>query len=443
MSRSELRIAWLGSAPAEGGGVPGVALELLDGLSALGHRIDCFFPSDGYRPPARLAGNERLAFYTGTSGWQWDRWYSRTRASAFLTGLLARAVASMRLRREIARRHAIEPYDLVYQFSNIEGPAVPARIVRNVPLVIHPETHTAGELRFLIAERRLAARSGQPRRMRAMAVAIMAARSLLQRARIRRARLLVCISGCFRDHLVRDYGYPRERTVVIPNPVQLDRFSAVRRAAGAPQTVLVLGRIAVRKGIDDVVSVARLLLERGIDARVRVVGGPSLWSDYTRLLDDLPPECAEYAGQVPAAEVPDELARCDVLLQASRYEPFALTVAEALACGVPVIASTQVGAIEGVDGRVASAVSPGDVEGYAGAIADALGRTEANRAKIAQVARGEAQRLFAAEVVCRRISLALEAMVERERSKRGAVQASPAETAHHGHGVSAAGELVS
>ena len=46
MPPRRLHIAWIGAMPGRGdsGGVPGVATELLHGLSALGHRIDCFFP---------------------------------------------------------------------------------------------------------------------------------------------------------------------------------------------------------------------------------------------------------------------------------------------------------------------------------------------------------------------------------------------------------------
>ena len=84
--------------------------------------------------------------------------------------------------------------------------------------------------------------------------------------------------------MLRDYRYPLDRTVVIPNPVRLERFAALDAARATTGTVLVLGRIAARKGIEDVVAVARLLGERQSGARVRIVGGPGSWSDYTALL---------------------------------------------------------------------------------------------------------------------------------------------------------------
>jgi glycosyltransferase involved in cell wall biosynthesis len=414
MPTRPLRIAWLGAAPGrrESGGVPGVATDLLHGLAELGHQIDCFLPGASRELPSRLSGQERLRFVWGTSAWRWDRWYNRTRIGAALTALLSRGVASLRLRRQIARRHRQAPYDLIYQFSSIESLGVPARLRRTVPLVVHPETHSAGELRFLRAERRLGLRC-QSRRSYAIALATMAARTPVQRKRIRRADLLVCISTVFREQLIRDYGFARERTVVIPNPVRLERFAGRPRRLNATPTVLVLGRVAARKGIEDVVAVAWALRDGGVAVRLRVVGGPGQWSDYTGLLLQLPDENAEYVGRVHPSEIPDELARTDVLLQASRYEPFGLTVGEALAAGVPVVATDEVGAIEGVRDAVVAQVQVGDVAGMASALVEMITRVRSGPDEIAAQARAEAERLFAPATVCARISASLHELVAR------------------------------
>jgi glycosyltransferase involved in cell wall biosynthesis len=393
-----------------------VAADLLHGLAERGHRIDCFFPSAGHPLPDDLAEHENLTFVWGTSTWKWNRWYSRTRLGAFATGLLARGRASVRLRAEIARRHRHEPYDLIYQFSSIETPAVPSSLRRSLPLVIHPETHIAGELRWLLAERRLALRC-QPAYVVAAVATIMAVRALVQRSAIRKARLLICISTVFRDHLVHDYGFPVASTVVIPNPIRISRFTEVAGALGEPPRILVLGRISVRKGIEDVVAVAQILLERDVDVRIRVLGNPSLWSDYTRLLEDMPAQNSEYAGHIPAAEIPAELARTDILLQASKYEPFGLTVAEALAAGVPVVATSEVGAIEGVERSVVAELQPGDVDGMATAITAMIERLRTSSTETRSTAHDEASRLFASERVCEQVSDALEALVADRRSE--------------------------
>jgi hypothetical protein len=88
------------------------------------------------------------------------------------------------------------------------------------------------------------------------------------------------------------------------------------------------------------------------------------------------------------------------------------------------VASSEVGAIEAVDRAIAAEVRPGDVEGYADAIAEMLARTRAAHAQARALARAEARRLFAPEVVCGQISLALEALVKRERDGALSPQAS-------------------
>ncbi len=216
---------------------------------------------------------------------------------------------------------------------------------------------------------------------------------------------------------MHDYRFPESAHVVVPNPVRLERFADIDLAgpAGAPPTVLVLGRVAVRKGMEDVVAIAETLRERNVNVRLRIVGGPSLWSDYTKLLEDLPSANAEYVGMLPSEQIPHELAHSDVLLQASKYEPFALTVAEALAAGVPVVATCEVGAVEGVDRLAATVLAPGNVPGMSDAIVSTLERLSQEPREVRSKAHSEAERLFAPELVCARISLALEQLVEGKK----------------------------
>ena len=135
--------------------MPGIATDLLHGLAALGHRIDCFFPARRFELPARVSdvtepdvrlGQEPLAVGPLVQPHEADR----------VPQLAARArVASLRLRRELVRRHGREPYDVFYQFSNVENLAVPRRLRRGVPLVVHPGQSSADALRFLLRERSL------------------------------------------------------------------------------------------------------------------------------------------------------------------------------------------------------------------------------------------------------------------------------------------------
>jgi glycosyltransferase involved in cell wall biosynthesis len=179
--------------------------------------------------------------------------------------------------------------------------------------------------------------------------------------------------------------------------------------------VLVPIRISMRKGLEDIIEVAKALRARGVSARLRIIGGPSIWSDYTKLLEDLPAENAEYGGRIPPAEMPAEFERADIVLLASKYDPCPMSVLEALTAGVPVVATSEVGSIEGVDDAVAAEVRPGDVEGMASAIVAMLERLREDPAALRSLARAEAERRFAPDVVCEQISDALERLLGRVR----------------------------
>jgi glycosyltransferase involved in cell wall biosynthesis len=395
----------------QAGGAPGVVRDLLGGLLLEGHQIDCFFPGAGHQLPPRLAAQENLTVTWGSSKLQGNRWYDKIAVGSFASGLFSRALSSLRLRREIARRHRERPYDLIYQNQWIESVGAPSSVLRSAPLVVRPDTESASELRCLLAERELSFRC-QPRYIFFVVAAILFLRAQLQRVMIRRASLLVCISRVFRDHLVEDYDFPRGSTAVVPNPVRLERFTFdAAKPPGEPPIVLVPVRVSVRKGLEDVVAIARLLRERGVRVRLRVVGGASLWSDYTKLLEDLPSETAEYAGRVAHGEMPAEYAGSDMMLLASKFDPCPMAVLEGLACGVPIVATTEVGSTEGVDAAVAVRLAPGDVEGMATAIEQMLGRIREQPEQMRSLARAEAERLFAPEVICRQLSAALERLV--------------------------------
>jgi glycosyltransferase involved in cell wall biosynthesis len=187
-----------------------------------------------------------------------------------------------------------------------------------------------------------------------------------------------------------------ERLAIVPNCLDLDRFVPSEQDGVAH--VLSVGRLTVRKGLDDVIALSSSL--RDLEGRVEldVIGAPSLWSDYSGLLTQLDPGVGRALGRLDRDEVARLLAASRCLLQLSRYEPFGLTVAEALACGVPVVVTAAVGAAEGLPADVARVVEAGDVAGADRVIRELLALEPDERAFLAARCRAEARR-FAPEVV--------------------------------------------
>jgi glycosyltransferase involved in cell wall biosynthesis len=410
-----MRVAWQGPLGAEHGGVEYAGLQLVRGLRGKDVSVDCYVAADASKVPAVLREDPGLKVICRAPRWAWDRWYSRNPMSAFVTGQAARAAAQRQLARLVAERHARRPYDVLYQFSQMELIGIAHIHSALPPIVLHPEVHAAGELTWHRREDRLAARGETPQ-TRLAARAVLTARALRQRRDIRLVRRVIAPSRVFASHLATDYGIPRDRISVVPNPIDLERFAPSRsRSSGgdrAPVTVLFVSRMSVRKGVELVTALSHRVADLAGDVRIEVVGNHTLWSDYRALLVDLHPAIASYEGPLENARLADTYSRADLLIQPSHYEPFALTVGEALASGTPVVASTEVGASEGVDPRCCATFPAGDVDAFERAVRAMVDRIRSGHGPaMSRLARAEAERLFSIDRVADGVVESLEAAV--------------------------------
>lgn len=136
---------------------------------------------------------------------------------------------------------------------------------------------------------------------------------------------------------------------VIPNGVQLARFNHPHRGG---RGVLAVGRRVPQKGFDVLLRACDELQ----NVRVRIAGeGP-----YAP-----PHPSVEWLGR--REDIPTLLAESDVFVAPSRWEGFGLAALEAMAAGVPVVASN----VDGLSDLVGSAgllVAPGDADGLAKAV---------------------------------------------------------------------------
>ncbi len=225
-------------------------------------------------------------------------------------------------------------------------------------------------------------------------------------AAARAAARVICVSGAMRDRLA-DLGVAAERLVVIPNGVDLERFTPRERAAARAEIAAALGP-AVAGGergpllvfageLLPVKQVDRLLravkeLAAGAAAPLRVAlalagGGPEEDRLRTLARELGLGDAVVFTGQRPHAEMPAWLAAADLLVLPSASEGLPLVVPEALAAGTPVVASRVGGIPECVAEGVTGVLVPpeGDAELAAGLRA-ALTRTW-DRAALAAAAR--------------------------------------------------------
>lgn len=141
------------------------------------------------------------------------------------------------------------------------------------------------------------------------------------------------------------YRISPERIDSLPYPIDLEHFrphphESLTTPSGGRRTlrVLWLGRIIPRKRLDLFLDGAALAIRRGLDLKVTVVGGSPMFPGYLRLLEEFPfPAALEHHDSIERARVPSLFAEQDVLVQPSEEENFGSSVAEAQACGLPVI----------------------------------------------------------------------------------------------------------
>ena len=160
-----------------------------------------------------------------------------------------------------------------------------------------------------------------------------------------------------------------ERLVVIGNGLDLDRYAFSPAAAAPPDGVAHLGwvgRVAAEKGLEDALAAAQ---RAGLPLHVwGVVEDAGYWG----ALADRYRSTVVARGFLATEQLQAELGRCRALLMTPKWvEAYGNVVAEALACGVPVVTYRRGGPAELVEDGVSGFVVPPD---SVDALADAADR---------------------------------------------------------------------
>jgi glycosyltransferase involved in cell wall biosynthesis len=129
---------------------------------------------------------------------------------------------------------------------------------------------------------------------------------------------------------------------IVPNGIDLPPQGAIVKAADGPKTALFLGRIHPKKGIDTLVEVWSRLEDRFPDWHLKIVG-PVANNDYAkklqRVINAKGLARARLAGPLYGASKSEAYTAADLFILPTLDDNFAMTVAEALAHGTPVIST--------------------------------------------------------------------------------------------------------
>ncbi|MEO6338796.1 MAG: glycosyltransferase family 4 protein [Caulobacteraceae bacterium] len=245
-----------------------------------------------------------------------------------------------------------------------------------------------------------------------------AALGLIGRAMLSAVDGVVAVSDAPRAHLRPRAGQP---VSIIAPCTDLLRFAAAPShpsEAGAPITILFVGRLEPRKGVMVLLKAYRMLCAEGLNVRLLIGGGGREETALRRFVTEHALPGVEFLGAFDDAEAPAVFAGCDIFCAPSPYgESFGVVLAEAMAAGKPVVAAAN---------RGYRTVMRGEAEPFLAEAGDEISlhdrlrqlvQDPVLRQRLGEWGRGEAMQYDSRTVAPRLLAVYAEAMANHEARK--------------------------
>jgi glycosyltransferase involved in cell wall biosynthesis len=201
-------------------------------------------------------------------------------------------------------------------------------------------------------------------------------------------KVFLCSAG--QIEVIENSELIRDKLTVLHNAVDVEAFSrgrSIREKLGLPESAVVIGTVAqigYRKGIDLFLDAAEQLLDRHPQLKFVVVG-PQASNEESYFLTMM--ERMQH-GRLKTGvvylggrtDIPDVLSSFDVFFLPTRAEPFGMVIIEAMAAGVPVVATHVGGIPEIITSReLGRTVREPTAEAYAGVIDELVEMGDSHR----------------------------------------------------------------
>jgi glycosyltransferase involved in cell wall biosynthesis len=180
----------------------------------------------------------------------------------------------------------------------------------------------------------------------------------------------ITVPSSFSARSFIECGISIDKVHIIPYGVRLEKFHRVAEPPSDTFEVLFVGQVGLRKGIPYLLQAFAGF--RHPRKRLRVVG--SVQPHMRDVLGRLPKDHVVFLGVQPQAEVVRYMSSSHLLILPSVEDGFGLVLGQAMACGCPVIASTNTGAedlfSDGVEGFIVPVRDPDALKGRIQQLAD-------------------------------------------------------------------------
>lgn len=181
------------------------------------------------------------------------------------------------------------------------------------------------------------------------------------------------------DHL-RANGVPAAHMERIPHFRSIEPVAAAKVPRKTDGVVKTLGRFVHKKGFDVLLHAVAMAAQRGASFKLEIGGDGPESPSLKALTEQLGiANRVSFCGWID--DVAAYLADADVFVLPSRSEAFGIVLLEAMACGVPIVASRVSGPLEILDEQTSLLVPADDPEALAAAITAAFEAPDASHAR--------------------------------------------------------------
>jgi glycosyltransferase involved in cell wall biosynthesis len=150
---------------------------------------------------------------------------------------------------------------------------------------------------------------------------------------------LITIPSLFAERTFIEAGVPHSKLRRIPYGVDLKRFSSVCEPANGRFDVVFVGGVGVRKGIPYLIEAFRLL--KHPHKSLKIIG--SIEPSFAEWVRNIRDDNIMFLGSMPQVALKEFLSRSHVFVLPSVEDGFGMVMAQAMACGCPVIATENTG----------------------------------------------------------------------------------------------------
>lgn len=197
---------------------------------------------------------------------------------------------------------------------------------------------------------------------------------------------VIAVSRASKQRAVRDFGIDAATATVIHNGIDTDRYAPRERERRPTRLATTISSDVPLKGLSYLLCAFARVRREVPDAELLVMGDLEGDGETGRLISELGiAEAIDCRRRIDDGEMVELYSSAAMAVVPSLYEGFGLPAAEAMACGVPVVATTG-GALPEVVGDAGVLVPPGDVDALTRAITTLLSDA-ARRERLGSAAR--------------------------------------------------------